>query len=346
MSFSRKLLKWYEQYGRQELPWRQFITPYRVWLSEIMLQQTQVKTVLPYFNNFIKNFPTVLELALASDDEVLHLWSGLGYYTRARNLHKAAKIIHDDFHGEFPKTLAELESLPGIGRSTAAAIYSISYDKPAAIMDGNVKRVLSRYFAIEGWPGTTENLKSLWEKSESLLPKSRGNDYTQAIMDLGAMLCTRSKPLCEQCPVAKSCLAFTNNLTDTIPASKPKKLKPIKSTQMLIIQNSEQHVLLEKRPPFGIWGSLWCLPICDLDIDIQDFCKKEFGFSVKRLKKLASFRHTFSHYHLDIHPVILVSKLDQLALKEDKPRTWHDTECPENLGLAAPIATLLKTVKN
>lgn len=342
MSFSRKLLSWYHKHGRQDLPWRHNLAPYRVWLSEIMLQQTQVKTVIDYFNKFIATFPTVLDLANAAEDEVLHLWSGLGYYSRARNLHKAAKMIRDDFAGEFPKNLDALQLLPGVGRSTAAAIYSISFDQPAAILDGNVKRVLSRYFAIKGWPGSTENLKRLWQEAEALLPKQRGNDYTQAIMDLGAMLCTRSKPHCEVCPIAENCLAFQGNTTHIIPAAKPKKVKPIKSTQMLIIKNADAHILLEKRPPVGIWGGLWCLPVCELTMDLEKFCKKEFGFAVSVQEKLAAFRHTFSHYHLDIHPVILQSQRSGNFVKEDKPRLWHDAARPQNLGLAAPIKKLIE----
>lgn len=342
MPFADKLLEWYDQHGRQELPWRYSITAYRVWLSEIMLQQTQVKTVINYFNRFIETFPSIIDLANASEDEVLHLWSGLGYYSRARNLHKTAKIIQKDFQGNFPKDLALLETLPGIGRSTAAAIYSISFNQPAAILDGNVKRILSRYYNIQGWPGTPENLNRLWKQAENLVPRQRAADYSQAIMDLGAMICIRKQPKCLLCPVQKNCTAFQKQLTHVIPASKPKTKKPCKSTYMLILKNQHSHILLEKRPPVGIWGSLWCLPICELDQDFEFYCKTEFGLAVNAIKSLPAFRHTFSHYHLDIHPIILSYRYQRNSLSDDKLLLWYDVKNPTKLGLAAPVQRLLK----
>lgn len=246
-----KLLAWYKKNGRQDLPWRSAISPYRVWLSEIMLQQTQVKTVISYFNNFTVAFPTVHGLANADEDEVLHLWSGLGYYSRARNLHKTAKIIHDQFNGIFPAAVSELEKLPGIGRSTAGAIAAIALNQTAPILDGNVKRVLTRLFAWQEWPGTTASLNYLWQRATELTPKKNAGDYAQAIMDLGATICTRSKPKCEICPLQFDCEAVKLKLITTLPKAKPKKALPEKATLMLIIKNQQQEILLEKRPPIG-----------------------------------------------------------------------------------------------
>ena len=339
---SPRLLKWYDKFGRQDLPWRLAITPYRVWLSEIMLQQTQVKTVIDYFNRFIATFPTVIDLANAPEDEVLHLWSGLGYYSRARNLHKAAKIIRDKYHGEFPNSLDELITLPGIGRSTAGAIAAIAFDLAAPILDGNVKRVLTRFLALNDWPGTAEMSKVLWENAEKFTPKKRASDYTQAIMDIGATICTRSKPNCDKCPIQSDCQAHQLQLTDQLPIRKPKKSIPTKSTLMLLIKNQHNEILLEKRPPVGIWGGLWCLPVCDLAENIQNFCRKEFALEVTELETLTSFRHTFSHYHLDIFPVILRVNNSVLQLCEAKPLLWYNEKSSRNLGFAAPIKKLLE----
>lgn len=339
---SQRLLKWYDKFGRQDLPWRLAITPYRVWLSEIMLQQTQVKTVIDYFNRFIATFPTVINLANAPEDEVLHLWSGLGYYSRARNLHKAAKIVRDKYHGEFPNSVDELITLPGIGRSTAGAIVAIAFDLAAPILDGNVKRVLTRFLALNDWPGTAEMSKILWENAKKFTPNKRASDYTQAIMDIGATICTRSKPNCVNCPIQSDCQAHQLQLTDQLPIRKPKKSIPTKSTLMLLIKNQHNEILLEKRPPVGIWGGLWCLPVCDLAENIQSFCRKEFALEVNVLETLTSFRHTFSHYHLEIFPIILRVNNSVLQLREAKPLLWYNEKNSRNLGFAAPIKKLLE----
>ena len=260
--FARRLLAWFDLHGRKDLPWQQAISPYRVWVSEIMLQQTQVKTVIPYFENFMARFPAIHDLAAASQDEVLHHWTGLGYYARARNLHKTAKIIVADHEGEMPLTVDALVSLPGIGRSTAGAIVSICSGRRAAILDGNVKRVLARHFAIEGWPGSTAAVKSLWAKAEELTPVDRVADYTQAIMDLGATVCTRATPACEQCPMHGTCIALATNRIAELPGRKPKKDLLVRQTTMLIIESGNS-VLLEQRPPAGLWGGLWSLPDAD-----------------------------------------------------------------------------------
>lgn len=243
--FQELVLTWFEKYGRKTLPWQVNINPYRVWISEIMLQQTQVATVIDYFQRFTKRFPTIETLAETPIDEVLPLWSGLGYYARARNLHRCAKIIVEQHHGEFPSTLEQLVELPGIGKSTAGAILSIAFKKQAAILDGNVKRVLQRFFGIREWYGNPATLKQLWEIAETLAPKTKTAEYTQAMMDLGAMICTRSKPKCDLCPLQKSCIAYHENLTTSIPASKPKKQIPTKHTIMLILENKRGEIYLE-----------------------------------------------------------------------------------------------------
>jgi len=254
--FPQKVLAWFDQHGRKNLPWQQDINPYRVWVSEIMLQQTQVKTVIPYYEKFMTSFPDVQTLASADQDTVLKHWSGLGYYARARNMHKAAQMVCDDFAGVFPDNLESMQSLSGIGRSTAAAILSIASNQQEAILDGNVKRVLSRVFTVVGWPGKADVLKKFWVLAEQTTPKTRNADYTQAIMDLGATLCTRSKPRCEDCPLKTDCLAFQQGNQTEYPTKKPKKEMPEKHTVMLILQNDQQEVLMQKRPAVGIWGGL------------------------------------------------------------------------------------------
>lgn len=248
-AFSQQVLQWFDRHGRKNLPWQKNINPYRVWISEVMLQQTQVATVIPYFENFMARFPTVADLAWAQTDDVLHLWSGLGYYSRARNLHKAANMVMDTFVGEFPRSVEELTQLPGIGLSTAGAIASISMGIRAPILDGNVKRVLTRYQAIAGWPGQSAVTKQLWSIAEEYTPHHRNADYTQAMMDLGAMICTRTKPSCLICPLQQDCLAHAAGEETRYPESKPKKEKPERSIRMLMVINEFGEVLLEKGHP-------------------------------------------------------------------------------------------------
>jgi A/G-specific adenine glycosylase len=338
--FSRRVLKWFDKHGRKHLPWQQSINPYRVWLSEIMLQQTQVATVIPYFERFIARFPDVQSLAEAPVDQVLHLWTGLGYYARARNLHQCAKRVVADFGGEFPSSVEALSSLPGIGRSTAGAISSIAFKQSAAILDGNVKRVLARHFAVEGWPGNLSVANQLWQLAEELTPKKRTDAYTQAMMDLGATLCTRSRPLCESCPLMESCVAYAQGKIKDFPGKKPKKDLPEKSVQMVILRNPAGDILLEQRPPQGIWGGLWSFPEIDLQQDVAIYVKSNWTAPVT-IETWQSVRHTFSHFHLDITPVLVqLNKLPKVI--GEKAIHWYNPHQPESLGLAAPVKKLLE----
>ncbi|WP_067868774.1 A/G-specific adenine glycosylase [Neptuniibacter marinus] len=344
-NFSSAVLDWFDQHGRHDLPWQQNKDAYHTWISEIMLQQTQVTTVIPYYQRFIKRFPTVGSLAKAEQDEVLHLWTGLGYYARARNLHKTAQIVANELNGQFPETVLELEALPGIGRSTAGAILSISTGKWAPILDGNVKRVLARFYAIEGWPGTTANQKTLWQYAEQNTPQERVADYTQAMMDLGATLCTRSKPSCLLCPLQQGCKAWELGKTDQLPTPKPKKTLPIKQTYMLILQqHKEDEVLLYQRPPSGLWGGLWSFPQV---ADLRDtFNETGLELDQASIQTLAPIRHTFSHFHLDITPVQAQINTPTDCVMEGKPMLWYNIQQPDNVGLAAPVKKLLESLAN
>ncbi|SEB07004.1 A/G-specific adenine glycosylase [Marinobacterium iners] len=338
--FHSAVLEWFDRHGRHDLPWQAEKTAYFTWISEIMLQQTQVKTVIPYFQRFVERFPTVHELADADQDEVLHLWTGLGYYARARNLHKTARIVSRELGGEFPHTVTEMAQLPGIGRSTAGAIVSISTGRRAAILDGNVKRVLARFYAVEGWPGTPSVMKELWAYAEHNTPHQRVGDYTQAMMDLGATLCTRSKPSCLLCPLQQSCEARALNLTDRLPSPRPKKVLPVKQTLMLLIRNEEGEILLQQRPPSGIWGGLWSLPEV---ADLRD-APTTLGIALDdaATQVLEPLRHTFSHYHLDITPARVALKDPTNSVMEGPPALWYNVDHPANIGLAAPVKRLLE----
>ncbi len=338
--FSEKVLSWFDQHGRKHLPWQQNRTPYRVWVSEIMLQQTQVTTVIPYFERFMERFPTVDKLATATQDEVLQLWTGLGYYARGRNLHKCAQTVIDQYQGDFPKTVEELENLSGIGRSTAGAIISLSLNKRATILDGNVKRVLARFHAVDGWPGQTKVAAKLWQFAEEHTPDTRSADYTQAMMDLGATLCTRSKPDCALCPLAADCISYQQGNPQDYPGKKPKKTLPVKTTQFLILQNPQGHILLEQRPPTGIWGGLWSFPELVDGEDALSHCQQHHG-DIDTSQPWQPFRHTFSHYHLDICPIhIHVKKIARKVASDDQQR-WFSQEEWQQLGLAAPVKKLL-----
>lgn len=339
-SFSAPVLKWFDQHGRKHLPWQQDISAYRVWLSEIMLQQTQVATVIPYFERFIARFPNVQSLAAAPIDEVLHLWTGLGYYARARNLHKCAQTVVSQHGGEFPATVEALVELPGIGRSTAGAIVSIAFQKRAAILDGNVKRVLARYHAVEGWPGQLDVARQLWEIAENYTPKTRANHYTQAMMDMGATLCTRSKPKCDACPLSGGCIAYAQGNPQDYPGKKPKKTLPEKSVQLLMLRNPAGDLLLQQRPAQGIWGGLWSFPELAIDADAQEYVEDHYG-KVIELEEWNSYRHTFSHYHLDITPVLVQLAKSPNAIGESANH-WYNPHQPDALGLAAPVKKLLE----
>ena len=264
--FSTRLIAWQKQHGRHDLPWQNTTDPYAIWVSEIMLQQTQVTAVIGYYSKFMQRFPTIAALAGATQDEVLQHWSGLGYYSRARNLHNAAQTIMDEHNGVFPGDFATIQTLPGIGRSTAAAIASFAFNQVQTILDGNVKRVLTRHFAIEGWPGTPKIEKELWLLAEQLLPQTDMVAYTQGLMDLGATLCTRSKPQCTRCPLTASCAALQQQRVNQLPTPKPRKTVPEKNTTMLVLLEGDS-VMLEKRPSTGIWGGLWSFPELEADSD-------------------------------------------------------------------------------
>jgi A/G-specific adenine glycosylase len=342
-SFAPKLLKWYRRSGRHDLPWQQHPGTYRVWVSEIMLQQTQVATVIPYYHRFIKRFPDVRSLARARIDSVLHLWSGLGYYARARNLHKTAGIINREFAGVFPSEIETLMQLPGIGRSTAGAILSLSLGQSHPILDGNVKRVLCRYHGIQGWPGNRDVEEKLWEIAARQTPRKQTADYTQAIMDLGATVCTRTRPSCGRCPVADGCYAYRHGIQAQLPARKAMKILPVKQTVFTILENRRGEILLEKRPPAGIWGGLWSLPECPAREDIPAWIKRQFGSTVAGLKELKPLRHTFSHFHLDIRPYLAKFK-SEVSVSDRDNIFWYKPGDDNRLGLAAPVKKLLHEV--
>jgi len=341
-SFSDSLLSWFAENGRHDLPWQKEKTPYKVWVSEIMLQQTQVATVIPYFERFMSRFPTLEDLALAEEDVVLHHWTGLGYYARARNLHKTAGIIHHEFNGQFPDSVDALTELPGIGKSTAGGIIAASMNKRAVILDGNVKRVLCRYYCVEGWPDQTATNKQLWEIAEELTPERQCAEFNQAMMDLGASLCSRSNPACELCPLKGGCKSFITGRTGEFPHKKPRKKIPVKTTTMLVLQNPEgSAVLLEKRPSQGIWGGLWSLPEIPADNSPESFLLVHGLRSYKVVTRWQPIRHTFSHFHLDITPVLITLEKSPDAIMEKGRWHWYDLEKPGQLGLATPVKKLL-----
>ena len=346
-SFSKKVLQWFDQHGRKDLPWQQDRSPYKVWISEIMLQQTQVATAIPYFERFMVQLPTLERLASAELDEVLSLWAGLGYYARARNLHRAAQIIQNDFEGKFPQNFEQVLSLPGIGRSTTGAILSLALGQHHPILDGNVKRVLARHFVVDGWPGKPSVTNTLWTHSEQLTPKKRVGDFNQAMMDLGSGICTRSKPLCTQCPVASSCQACSNSTQTEYPGKKPKKTTPVREIQMLLVSNSNGEILLQRRPPSGIWGGLLSLPEIPVVADTTQWCKNTFGITVNKKIRWPVLRHTFSHFHLDISPVLSNVKSHNNSVMDTTEWVWYNND-PKNKqqrtigGLPAPVTRLLK----
>lgn len=337
--FSRQVLDWYDKYGRKTLPWQLEKTPYKVWLSEVMLQQTQVATVIPYFERFMARFPTVIHLAEAPLDEVLHLWTGLGYYARGRNLHKAARKIADQHGGVFPDNFDDVAALPGVGRSTAGAVLSLALGKHFPILDGNVKRVLARCYAVEGWPGKKEVEKRLWEISTQVTPAQGVSQFNQAMMDLGATVCTRTRPKCRLCPVNNLCQAYASESWASYPGKKPKATLPERTGYMLMIQAGSD-VLLEKRPPTGLWGGLYCFPQFATQAELEEWLAQR-GLSAGGLRQLTAFRHTFSHFHLDIVPVWLPVSLTDGCMDEGTG-LWYNLARPPSVGLAAPVERLLQ----
>jgi len=340
-TFSQRLLIWFDKYGRTDLPWQVDSTSYRVWVSEIMLQQTQVNTVIPYYQRFMLQFPKLQTLANASLDEVLHFWTGLGYYARARNLHKTAQIVCADYGEALPTDLEKLIDLPGIGRSTAGAILALAHGMRHPILDGNVKRVLCRYYALEGWPGDKKVVEALWDLADNNTPIRRVAAYTQAVMDLGATVCTRRHPLCQLCPFHLDCAAHQNGHEIAYPTPKPRKKLPVKSAIFMMLQNQWGEVLLEKRPMSGIWGGLWSFPECSTADDIPRWCEHYLGCNAPKCYTWQSLRHTFTHFHLDITPVLMPIQADVCETVAEKETVWHNLEKPQAYGLAAPVARLL-----
>jgi A/G-specific adenine glycosylase len=359
------LLKWFDGHGRHDLPWKQNKSPYFIWLSEIMLQQTQVVTVIPYFYRFVAAFPTSDSLAKADVNQVLALWSGLGYYARARNLHRTAQIIADTYSGVFPNTLEALISLPGIGRSTAGAIISQSFDTFGVILDGNVKRVLTRYLTLKPKPTqTAKQFESLlWEHAGYFTPKLPGHnrvgDYTQAIMDLGATLCTRTKPKCVECPLKKNCAAYLTQTQDLYPIKPTKKIKPLKKAKWLILlyqskQGALPEILLSQRPTKGIWGGLWSFPEYPLDKPsntykkLASWLKKDGLLEITekqtKISKLDSGSHIFTHFILDYEPMLIALIGKRPKILESQNSKWYNPVEILQVGLPSPITKVLNQV--
>jgi A/G-specific adenine glycosylase len=337
MEHQTRVLDWYDRHGRKDLPWQLDKTPYRVWVSEIMLQQTQVATVIPYFQRFMERFPDAGSLAGAGSDTVLAHWAGLGYYARARNLHEAARQVMARHEGRFPDSLEALQALPGIGRSTAGAILSLAMNQPAAILDGNVKRVLARLAGIEGWPGAIAVLRELWVLSEALTPSERTGDYNQAMMDLGAMICLRGKPLCGACPLAPACVAHRTGRQRDYPSPRPRRDIPVRTCFMLIMENPAGQIYMERRPPVGIWGGLNSFPEFDT-LEAARNWSVDRTIGCTELSALPMRRHTFSHFHLDYTP--LHSRIQSShAIHDQSDSLWVDPR--EASGMPAPIKALL-----
>jgi len=349
--FATLLTRWQHQHGRHELPWQPHGNPqrdaYRIWLSEIMLQQTQVATVIPYYQRFLARFPDIASLAAAPTDEVMALWSGLGYYARARNLQRAAQCIVADYGGEFPRDAATIAELPGIGRSTAAAIAVFAFGARAAILDGNVKRVLARCFGVEGWYGEKAVENRLWTLAEALLPNADLIAYTQGLMDLGATVCTRTRPACAACPLASLCVARREDRVTTLPTPRPKRVQPHKLISMLVLRQKNR-VLLERRPPSGIWGGLYSLPeLPAQDCDVAAFASRVLGCELEEksgLKTLPVVHHAFTHFRLSITPLLAEVK-KQMPAAHETGLVWVGLQDLDSAPLPTPIRKILSTLK-
>ncbi len=341
--FASRILAWFDCHGRKDLPWQQ-PDPYAVWVSEIMLQQTQVNTVIPYYQRFMASFSTVADLAAAEPDEVLHHWSGLGYYARARNLHRAARQIMELHDGKFPQTFEHLLALPGIGESTAGAILSLALGHRHAILDGNVKRVLARVFRVEGWPGHSRVQKELWRIARELTPERKVAAYNQAMMDLGATVCTRARPTCDRCPVKSLCEARRHDCIGEFPGRRPRQNLPQRSVQMLMICNARGEVLLEKRPPAGLWGGLWSFPELDMDADPAQWLIQK-AWTPRSIRDLEPRRHSFSHFHLRIHPRLILLKKGGCRVLDGDALVWYNPREDQMRGLSAPVQQLLRELQ-
>lgn len=344
MSFiATSLIHWHKKDGRHHLPWQRNRDPYAIWLSEIMLQQTQVNTVIPYYLRFMQEFPTIHSLAQSPLDAVLALWSGLGYYSRARNLHQAARILMQDYQGQFPDSQTLIQQLPGIGRSTAAAIAVFAFGKREAILDGNVKRIFTRYFGISGYPGENKIQNLLWKKAEELLPvyysDGQIETYTQALMDLGATLCTRHTPLCQVCPLQQHCIAYKEKRVDQLPTARLRKPLPQKEAIFLLLIR-HQKLLLEKRPSSGIWGELWSLPEIETKMDSAFYCQHHWGIKVQIPIELPALDHQFTHFKLRIYPQLL-QVISSTFVPQNKFMWIKPVDALEQ-AIPAPVRKLLK----
>jgi A/G-specific adenine glycosylase len=339
--FARRLLRWFEAHGRKGLPWQQNPAPYRVWVSEVMLQQTQVATVIPYFERFVARFPTVQALAAASLDEVLHLWTGLGYYARARHLHRCAQVLVKEHGGEFPDGIDALVALPGIGRSTAGAILALARGERHPILDGNAKRVLARVFGIEGDPSSASVLKALWTQAEACTPRHHVAAYTQAIMDLGATVCMRARPACTLCPMNEACTAAREGRQGELPGVKQRRLRKAREAVLLIAETGDEAslaVLVERRPASGIWGGLWSPPQFASEGDALDWCRRELG-ALESTQSLAPIDHAFTHFDLRLNPLRVRCK-PVFGVREAEDRLWYALRAPPRVGLPQPIVQL------
>ena len=345
--FAQRLLEWFDVHGRHSLPWQTDTTPYRVWISEVMLQQTQVATVIPYYERFIREFPDIRSLAEASLDEVLHQWTGLGYYARARNLQACAKAIVTQHEGKFPETVEAVSALPGIGRSTAGAILAISRGQRHPILDGNVKRVLARMFGIAGDPSSSAVVATLWDRAEACTPAERVGDYTQAIMDLGATLCTRTRPACTVCPMNDGCIAALEGRQAELPGVKLKRLRASREATLLIAQrgvSTSSSVLVERRPANGLWGGLWSPPQFESESAAIEWCTKRIGSAKVDAAALSPIDHAFTHFDLRLNPLRVRCQLTS-QVREDGDLLWYRLEAPPRIGLPQPIAQLFERLR-
>jgi A/G-specific adenine glycosylase len=335
--FARPLLDWFDAHGRHDLPWQRDSSPYRVWVSEVMLQQTQVATVIPYYERFMARFPNVTSLAAAPIDEVLHLWTGLGYYARARNLHRAARVVVAEHGGSVPDDLGMLQALPGIGRSTAGAILALAHGRRHPILDGNARRVIARYFGVEGHIGETETLRRMWGLADASTPYEGVAAYTQAVMDLGATMCTRSQPKCENCPLRRGCVARATGRQSQIPAPRPQRTRPHRTTIALIVRREGGAVLLEQRPEAGLWGGLWAFPQFDSQNGALDWLRVTCG-ELGLVHRLAPYSHAFTHFDLTLQPVLVEVGS---AMPAPEGHLWYDAEDPPRVGVTKPVTGLL-----
>lgn len=340
VSVADRVIRWQAQSGRQDLPWQTPATPYRVWVSEIMLQQTQVATVVPYFERFMAALPDPAALAAASRDDVLKLWTGLGYYARGRNLHRAAQRIVAEHGGELPADLEQLIALPGIGRSTAGAILSLAFGVPAPILDGNVKRVLARYHAVPGWPGKTDVAQRLWALAESHVPNEEAGRYTQGMMDLGATICTRTKPACTVCPLVAECRGAAAGQPEDYPGRRPKRQRRQRSVRVVMVEDDGGAVLLERRPDAGVWGGLWSLPELADDGAAAEWCRRELAAAPISEAELAPIDHAFTHFDLRMRPIHLRIRAAN-SVADDRDRLWYRPEAQADFGMPAPIVKLI-----